>query len=216
MFYNLYSLVVTALAYFFFLIFCKGKVYGKRIIWRNIKRGFILAANHSSYLDWLVLLGLFRIHFHIKIKFLAKEKVYRHPLWSPLSQVYGIRVSDNGHELERSSYKHILISKYIGVFPEGTRSPNGKGIKPKNGILKIALIKRLPIILTALSGFYRAWPRHKLFPRPKKCSIVFCEERSYFKREIDKHDKEKMVQELNDIMETIYNRAEKHLEKINK
>ena len=96
---NLYCYVITTLAYLFFLIFCRGKIYGKDLIRRNIKSGFILAANHSSYFDWLVLIGLFKIHFGIKVKFLAKEKIYKHPILSPVAVSAGIRVYNKGNSI---------------------------------------------------------------------------------------------------------------------
>lgn len=50
----------------------------------------VLVANHGSYLDWLLLHVVLRRKFHRKIRFLAKEKVVRNPLFRVLVRDYAL------------------------------------------------------------------------------------------------------------------------------
>lgn len=68
----------------YFRFVCRGHVENEEVI-RSLKdNGFIIAANHVSYFDWIVLHIYFLIKHDIKITFFAKSKVLNHPLWGKL------------------------------------------------------------------------------------------------------------------------------------
>jgi hypothetical protein len=61
----------------FFRYCCGGKVHGEAHIRHALKQGFILAANHGSYLDWMVLGTYFHHVQGVRLIFLAKDRLFR-------------------------------------------------------------------------------------------------------------------------------------------
>jgi len=166
-----------AFFWIYFKLFCHGKIEGEQNLESLKSSGFVLAANHSSYLDW-VLLYLYFIFVHgIEVSFLAKDKVLKHRFWGPVvSKADCIRViNGKGLDLSSEGSKRLLEQDRIVIFPEGTRSATGELNPGKTGVTRIAVSRELPIIPTALCGFYEAWPRHRRFPRPHPLTIRFGE-----------------------------------------
>ncbi len=160
---------------FYYKFLCDCTFEGEAHIVENLDEGFIIAANHSSYLDWLVLNLNFVYKLKLSVAFLAKEKVLNHHIWGPIaSKCNCIEVKKNGRiATSNRNDDHLSSQKYIVIFPEGTRTPKGEFIKAKTGVVKISVAQKLPIIPTGLIGFYDAWPRHKIFPRPHKLKVIF-------------------------------------------
>lgn len=159
--------------WFYFRILCQGCVKNEEVIKKLKDRGFILAPNHVSYFDWIVLHIYFLIKHDIKITFFAKSKVLNHPVLGKL--VTGGRCIAVDRSLVNSNLNRELLngSKHFVIFPEGTRSGDGNLLKGKSGVVKIARKTGLPVIPTALIGFYELWPRHKWLPGINRLQIVF-------------------------------------------
>ncbi len=141
----------------------------------DISPGFILASNHSSYLDWLVLYSIFKRKYGREIVFLAKEKLFSDFVWGKLVKAAKcIKVTDSG--IGPSSMKRIakLIKNrgIVGVFPEGTRSDDGELLQAKEGIIQIAMKTKAPIVPVGLLGFYEIWPKGRWIPRFNPCKII--------------------------------------------
>jgi 1-acyl-sn-glycerol-3-phosphate acyltransferase len=62
---------------------------------------------------------------------------------------------------------HVLI-----LFPEGTRTPDGALGKFKPGIGFLVAGSDLPVVPCYLDGAYRAWPKGKWLPRPRKLKLL--------------------------------------------
>jgi 1-acyl-sn-glycerol-3-phosphate acyltransferase len=80
-----------------------------------------------------------------------------------------------GTESLRESLRRIEAGYLVGVFPEGTRTADGR-----LGVLKpgfIALLRRAncPIVPVGIAGAFEAYPRKALVPRPGKVRVVFGE-----------------------------------------
>ena len=158
--------------YFFF--FLRGKISGVENL--PEKGGFILASNHESYLDWLILYSLFNTIYKKRVSFLGKAKLFHHPLFRfYLAYSRTIKIDYNDTEEKEKTYK-IIISKLengdnIGIFPEGTRSRDGSLQKTYTGVAQMALDANVPVIPTGLVGFYETWPSHQAFPGFSKCTV---------------------------------------------
>jgi 1-acyl-sn-glycerol-3-phosphate acyltransferase len=68
----------------------------------------------------------------------------------------------------------MIETPCIAIFPEGTRSADGKPGPARDGIIKLAMRLDRPIVPVILSGFYTAWPRHRRFPGISRCAITYC------------------------------------------
>ncbi|MDD5216818.1 MAG: lysophospholipid acyltransferase family protein [Candidatus Omnitrophica bacterium] len=134
------------------------KVEGKRYLARGAN--YLVIANHQSMLDILIVLAGLPLNF----KFLAKEVLYSVPFigWHMALAGY-MKVDRSSHE---SGRKAILeaprwLKKGVSVllFPEGTRSVDGKIHAFKMGAFKIASAGNAKILPVVLDGTGDALPK---------------------------------------------------------
>lgn len=173
-FYALITYLFSYAAFAFFIFVCKGEVENEEKIRHNLRTGFVIASNHVSYLDWLVLFAYFHFRYHIRVLFIAKNKLFSHPLWNLVARgARVVRVSDCGTRiLSIKDFRRLMSAKYIGIFPEGTRSSTGRLHTPHGGAIKLAARNNIPLIPVRLEGFYEAWPRERKLPRSHPCRII--------------------------------------------
>jgi 1-acyl-sn-glycerol-3-phosphate acyltransferase len=131
----------------------------------------IIASNHLSFSDhFFAPLPLPR-----KVVFLAKSEYFTGPgikgLFSRLffSGVGGIPVDRSGGAAgERSlatGLRVLASGNLLGIYPEGTRTPDGRLFRGKTGVARLALEARVPVIPCAMIGGFEFQPPGKLAPR---------------------------------------------------
>jgi len=152
-----------------------------RLIWvekveglENIppKGGLIIASNHESYFDFIC----FTAVCPRRVYYLAGEVFFKKWWWRPLVKLTGqIRVDRDLADKSKSINQAVeILSKgnALGIFPEGTRSADGKLQKAYTGIAKIALTAKAPVIPVGTIGTYEIMSRHENKPHfNKKCKI---------------------------------------------
>jgi len=134
------------------------EVRGKeKLPWRG---GAVLAANHASLIDILVLFGLFRPY-----KWVSKASNFRLPFvgWNMrlngyVSLVRGDRASVVAMLAECS--RLLRGGNPVLFFPEGTRSRDGSLGSFKDGAFELAVEHDVPLFPIAVHGTGRALPRH--------------------------------------------------------
>lgn len=111
----------------------------------------IVAANHTSNYDPIILFSAFQR----KIHFLAKHELFRSRLsnWF-FNKLHAIPVDRGGVVIRpvRHSLKVINEGEVLGIFPEGSRCKNGEMVKPKKGVVFLGLKTRAPILPIVLVG----------------------------------------------------------------
>ncbi|MFM1796143.1 MAG: hypothetical protein RLZZ340_820 [Actinomycetota bacterium] len=60
----------------------------------------------------------------------------------------------------------------LGIYPEGTRSPDGKLYRGRTGIARMALESKVPVIPVAMIDTEKVQPIGKRFPRIRRVGIV--------------------------------------------
>ena len=60
----------------------------------------------------------------------------------------------------------------FGIYPEGTRSPDGRLYRGKTGIARLALESGAPIIPVAMVGTNKSQPIGKRLPRPERIGVI--------------------------------------------
>jgi 1-acyl-sn-glycerol-3-phosphate acyltransferase len=170
---NAWYRLVMRLALRWFYGPCRGRIVSDVPVDRLVEGGFVLVANHVSYLDWMVLHALFFYQYREKLVFLAKDRLFSHPLWGPLMTEGGaVRVSNDGSSvLDCDGFRDLRDAKLVAVFPEGKRSPDGRPGKGHSGAVRLAARAGKPIVPVALLGFFETWPPHRRLPRPARCEI---------------------------------------------
>lgn len=136
--------------------------------------GVIIAPNHISYADPpLVGAGMRR-----PIHFMAKEELFKVPVLGMFIRYAGCFPVKRG-KADRQALKRAIgmleQGKVICIFPEGTRSPDGKLQDPELGLGLVALKSRAPVIPTAVIGTDRVLPAHSKRPGRFRTKIVYGE-----------------------------------------
>jgi len=130
-----------------------------------LKGPVILAANHASFLDPpLVGAGLRR-----DINYLARNTLFRFPVvgWV-LRNWNSVPVDREGGGAAglRAILDRLLAGGAIILFPEGTRSRDGKLQPARSGIGLTVIKSTAPVVPVRVFGTFEAYGRHMHFPRP--------------------------------------------------
>lgn len=131
-----------------FLTFTKVKVQGLENI--DKKRNYVIVANHQSNFDIIVLSA----KLPLQIRWVSKESVFRIPFIGQFMKAMGYipipREKNIKKSVEIVKEKSREINGCPTIFPEGTRSPNGKLQQLKKGFIIIAKhtgFNVLPIVI---------------------------------------------------------------------
>ncbi len=120
---------------------------------------YVIVANHQSLLDILVLFRLFT-HF----KWVSKIEVFRIPCvgWNmSLNRYVKLRRGDRQsvEQMMRACEQALATGSSIMMFPEGTRSPDGRLRDFKPGAFRLAQRMQTPILPIVVEGTSRALPK---------------------------------------------------------
>jgi 1-acyl-sn-glycerol-3-phosphate acyltransferase len=133
------------------------------------KQSYIVCVNHQSLLDIPV---LFRA-LPIPIRFVAKKSLFHIPIFGWSMYIAGfVPVDRRGGKKARESLKiaarRIKNGRSVTVFPEGTRSPDGKIHKFKAGAFIMAIESGAPILPVVINGTFELGPKSaiKVYPHP--------------------------------------------------
>ena len=129
----------------------------------------ILASNHLSYADWLFMpLTLTR-----RVTFVAKAEYFTTPglkgwfqkkFFSGAGQVPIDRSGASAAEGALAAAERILgEGGLFGIYPEGTRSHDGRLYRGKTGVARLALETKVPVIPVAVVGTDVVAPPGKKF-----------------------------------------------------
>lgn len=125
----------------------------------------VVAANHPSYLDPLLL----SLQVERPIHFLAWDALFRVPLLGALMRSFGAIPVDVRPGRGRDAYGRaktlVEEGRLVGVFPEGKRSRAG-WLEPelREGAARLALETGAPLVPATIVGAFRAWPHFRLLP----------------------------------------------------
>ncbi len=131
---------------------------------RNIRKHatYIIVSNHQSQLDILVAFNLFR-HF----KWVSKIEIFKVPFigWNMYLNRYIGLVRGDKESIEKmmtDCEQRLSEGSSVFMFPEGTRSPDGRVKNFKPGAFMLAHKMKLPILPIAISGTSRALPKYSM------------------------------------------------------
>jgi 1-acyl-sn-glycerol-3-phosphate acyltransferase len=131
----------------------------------------ILASNHLSFSDhFFAPLPLPR-----KVVFLAKAEyftrrglkgLFSKAFFSGMGQIPVDRAGGEASERAlRTGLRVLAAGELLGIYPEGTRTPDGRLYRGKTGVARLALESRSPVIPTAMVGGFEFQPPGKIAPR---------------------------------------------------
>ncbi|MFW6107509.1 MAG: lysophospholipid acyltransferase family protein [bacterium] len=155
-----------------FTLFFRIRVWGAGHVARE--GGVVLASNHASFLDPpAVGLGLPR-----PIWYMARASLFRVPGFRQLIEALNALPIERGGADRRAVRRAVELLRGGGallVFPEGTRSRDGRVGRFGAGFAMMAARAGVPVVPVALAGTFEAWPRHRALPRAGRVAVAFGE-----------------------------------------
>jgi 1-acyl-sn-glycerol-3-phosphate acyltransferase len=139
----------------------------------------IIAGNHLSFSDHFVMPAI----LPRRITFLAKQEYFTGPglkgaLIAAFFRSAGqIPVDRTGGSAAQSAVQEALKvlrrGELMGVYPEGTRSHDGKLYKGRTGVAVMALTAGAPVVPCAMLGTFEVQPPGRVLPRIRRVTIRF-------------------------------------------
>ena len=129
----------------------------------------IIAANHASNLDPIVIGSWLVPTLGRRMQWLGKKELFDWPVLGYLARHGGVHPVDRDAadvEAFRLARRILDEGHPLFVFPEGTRSPDGTLQAARDGVSVLAQRTGAPIVPVGISGSAAVWPRGQRFPRP--------------------------------------------------
>lgn len=140
--------------------------------------GVILASNHLSFIDSVFL----PLMLDRRITFLAKSDYYTGrgiKGWFTrtfLSAAGMLPIDRSGGKASEASLqtglKVLARGEVLGIYPEGTRSPNGKLYRGRTGVARMILEGNVLVVPVAMIDTEKAMPIGKRLPRVRPVGIA--------------------------------------------
>ena len=145
-----------------FVYFCLLLKYRLRVSGREhvpARGGAVIAANHCSYLDPPVMAGCSNRRI---VHFMARDTLFSNAVARWYFPRVGVMPLDRTRGDLGALKKAIAMlkeGKVIGLFPEGTRSPDGQMREAKGGIGFLIAKGNVPVVPLYISGTFAAFPK---------------------------------------------------------
>lgn len=137
---------------------------------------FIIAPNHTSYLDAFIVAAGLPSGALKKTHFQGAEEFFRSPLAALFGRIARVIPVDREGLLERAFRTSAFIlreGKALCIFPEGGRSATGRLMEFKRGIGVLAVELGVPVVPARIEGAFEALPRGAAWPKFKRLRLVF-------------------------------------------
>ncbi len=125
--------------------------------------GVLVISNHQSHFDpALIGLGCPR-----QMNYLARDTLFHFaPFRWLIRSLDAIPINREGIGLAgiRESLRRLKRGEVVLIFPEGTRSPDGRIAPFRPGFTALAVRSKAAILPAAIEGANLAWPRHQKLP----------------------------------------------------
>jgi 1-acyl-sn-glycerol-3-phosphate acyltransferase len=167
-----------------------------RLVYRPRARGlqnlpetgpFILAANHISFVDSLFM----PLVCPRDVVFLGKADYFdkaRTRWFMKAANVIPVRREGGsaGEAAIMAGIRALREGKAVGIYPEGTRSPDGRLYRGKTGVARMALEAQVPVIPVSIHGTEEIMPLDSKLPRLRGRPTVTFGKPLYFDRYYDR------------------------------
>lgn len=160
----------------YFRLYHRGRVYGAERLPQQ--GGFILAANHVSFLD-PPFLGL---ACRREVFYLGRDTLFRNPVAGWILRSWNcVPVNRQRGDIGamRTVMRLLGEGQAVLMFPEGARSRDGRLQEARPGIGMIVARSGASVVPMRIFGTERALPCGASLPRPAQVSVVFGEPFSY-------------------------------------
>lgn len=133
--------------------------------------GAILAGNHRSYMDPVILWCVAPRFVH----FMAKEELFKGFIGWALPRLWAFPVDRAGADrvaiTQATSF--LEAGDLVGIFPEGTRGSEDSMGGAHGGAAFIAIRTGVPVVPVAFVGTEHVWPRGQRLPKLRRVTIRY-------------------------------------------
>jgi 1-acyl-sn-glycerol-3-phosphate acyltransferase len=159
----------------------------------------ILASNHVSFSDSVFLPLVLRR----RLTFVAKAEYFDDPktawIFRALGQIPIKREGGSASQGALDAATEVLeAGGLFGIYPEGTRSPDGRLYKGHTGVARLALRNRVPVLAVAMIGTREAQPIGQVVPRFFMPITVRFSKPMTFERYYDRAEDPRVLREITD------------------
>jgi 1-acyl-sn-glycerol-3-phosphate acyltransferase len=127
-----------------------------------------VAGNHASSADPVLIGAFLNARLGRCVNWLGKRELVEMPVIGPFMRMVPIHPVDrDAADLEafRTAMRILESGNILGIFPEGTRSPDGALQRVREGASVLALHSGAPVMPVAIVDSDLAWPKGRLLPR---------------------------------------------------
>lgn len=177
-----YLIVRSILRPLFLLVF-RPKVTGRENV--PADGAFILASNHLAFIDSMAipLMSPRRVGYLAKAEYFTGTGVrgwFTRTLFTALGALPVERQTHRAAQASLDTAMSVLAAGGgFGVYPEGTRSRDGRLARGKTGVAWLALTADCPVVPVAIAGTDRIQPIGATWWRPHRFSVIFGEPLSF-------------------------------------
>jgi 1-acyl-sn-glycerol-3-phosphate acyltransferase len=138
------------------------------------KGAAIIAANHLSFLDSFFIPLMIKRR---KVTYLAKADYFNSWKTAWFFRMVGqipIERDDRSQAREAlvAGVEVLKAGNLLGIYPEGTRSPDGKLYRGRTGVARLALEAGVPVVPCGLVGTQEVMPKNAKLPHLRHVTIV--------------------------------------------
>lgn len=138
----------------------------------RLEGGFVVVANHSSFLDPIILGAATPRN----VVFLINSASHRSPLLGWFYRLYRcipVDLRGSNRDALRACHAALDAGEVIGVFPEGGITRDGGLLLGNPGAVALVLRKNVAVVPVGLVGLRDAMPYGSWFPRPRRVEVRY-------------------------------------------
>jgi 1-acyl-sn-glycerol-3-phosphate acyltransferase len=137
-------------------------------------RSYIFMSNHVSNLDPPVLIPVIPGRCSV----LVKKELFRIPVLGTgmrLAELVPVDRSDREAAIEsvQAAVRVLHEGLHMLIYPEGTRSSDGKLLPLKKGPFHLAMDSGVPVVPVTILGTFESWPKTRFSVRPGTATVLF-------------------------------------------
>ncbi len=155
------------------------RLVGVTIVLRGLEnlqpgRGYIFMANHVSNLDPPILIP----SIPGRCSVLVKKELFRTPILGTAMRLADLVPVDRSNreaaiESIRAATEVLKKGLHMVIYPEGTRSADGRLLPFKKGPFHLAMDSSVPVIPVTILGTFESWPKTRFAMRPGTATVIF-------------------------------------------
>ena len=161
---------MRTISWLFAKLYCRHSVEGVEKIPKS--GGVVIAGNHASHLD----IPIASMSTSRHVSFVARDTLANSRVVAYVMRECGavlVRRGSADTRALREMVEHLRAGDCVAIYPEGTRTLDGKLGELKGGALLAARMAKAPIVPMGIDGSYNVLSRHHKFPRPAKVRVRF-------------------------------------------